>query len=93
MLKGAAIGLIRIYQKVLSPLKQPTCRYYPSCSEYFIEALKKRGLLVGMLLGIWRILRCNPLCRGGYDPVPLKDDDPGGVEESSGFGPRPKPRR
>ena len=75
MLKGAAIGLIRIYQRVLSPLKQPTCRFYPSCSEYSVQALKQRGLLVGTLLGLWRIVRCNPLCRCGYDPVPSGDED------------------
>ena len=69
-MKTIFIALIRFYQKEVSPLKMPTCRFYPSCSEYFVEALKTRGAVTGSILGIWRILRCNPFCRGGYDPVP-----------------------
>jgi putative membrane protein insertion efficiency factor len=60
-----------LYRAVLSPLKRgPSCRYLPTCSEYAIEAVKKRGILVGAPLALWRILRCNPLFHGGYDPVP-----------------------
>jgi putative membrane protein insertion efficiency factor len=77
MLRRAAVGLIRLYQKYLSPLKLPTCRFYPSCSEYCVQALEQRGFLAGALLGIWRIARCNPFCRAGYDPVPGRDDDSG----------------
>jgi putative membrane protein insertion efficiency factor len=76
MLKGAVVGLIRLYQKALSPLKAPTCRFHPSCSDYFVQAVSKRGILVGVILGMWRIARCNPLCRGGYDPVPPKKGEP-----------------
>jgi putative membrane protein insertion efficiency factor len=63
------IALVRCYQRLISPLMGPCCRFIPSCSEYFIEAVRKRGLLAGTLLGIWRVLRCNPFCKGGYDPV------------------------
>ncbi|HNR88004.1 MAG TPA: membrane protein insertion efficiency factor YidD [Spirochaetota bacterium] len=65
-----AIGLIQLYQLLLSPLLPPACRFYPSCSAYAIEALRKFGLVKGLALAAYRILRCNPLCRGGYDPVP-----------------------
>lgn len=64
------IWLIRFYQKNISPRKISCCRFTPTCSAYAIEAIQKRGILVGMALSIWRILRCNPLCKGGYDPVP-----------------------
>ncbi len=64
---------IRIYQKYFSRLKvYSSCKYYPTCSNYAIEAIDKHGVIVGILLGIWRILRCNPFSRGGYDPVPDK---------------------
>ena len=64
--------LIRFYQKVLSPLKrQPCCRFSPTCSSYAAEAFIKRGFFVGLILTVYRILRCNPFCAGGYDPVPL----------------------
>lgn len=66
------IWLIRFYQKNISPRKISCCRFTPTCSAYAIEAIQKWGILVGMALSIWRILRCNPLCKGGYDPVPEK---------------------
>lgn len=62
---------VTIYRVVLSPMKRtPTCRFLPTCSEYAQEAIRKRGIVVGGVLAVWRILRCNPFCRGGYDPVP-----------------------
>jgi putative membrane protein insertion efficiency factor len=62
---------VRFYRVVLSPMKRaPTCKYLPTCSEYAIEAVKSRGVVVGVGLAVWRILRCNPFARGGYDPVP-----------------------
>lgn len=64
------IKLIRMYQKFVSPLFGPRCRFIPTCSTYAIEALKKYGFFKGGFLAIWRILRCNPFCKGGYDPVP-----------------------
>ncbi len=66
------IWLIRFYQKNISPRKISCCRFTPTCSSYAIEAIQKRGVVVGMALSVWRILRCNPLCKGGYDPVPEK---------------------
>lgn len=62
--------LIRIYRTCLSPLIPPCCRFIPTCSEYGLEALRVHGAVKGSLLTIWRVLRCNPFCRSGYDPVP-----------------------
>lgn len=72
MLKKLMILLIRFYQKIISPLLPNVCRYKPSCSEYFIEALQIHGVFRGTFLGIKRILRCHPWGKSGYDPVPLK---------------------
>ena len=70
-MKKIMIRMIRFYQKYLSPLKVRThCVYTPNCSQYAIEALEKYGAFKGSLLAIWRILRCNPFSKGGYDPVP-----------------------
>ena len=70
-MKKIMIRRIRFYQKYLSPLKVRTdCVYTPTCSQYAIEALEKYGAFKGSLLAIWRILRCNPFSKGGYDPVP-----------------------
>ena len=72
---AAAIGWlmivpIRFYQKYLSPLKPPICRFTPTCSQYAIEAIRKHGPFKGLALAVWRILRCNPWGGSGYDPVP-----------------------
>ena len=64
------IWLVRFYQVCISPLKPPCCRFTPTCSAYAIEALRKHGPIKGLLLAIWRILRCNPWGGSGYDPVP-----------------------
>ncbi len=64
------ISLIKTYQTLLSPLLGPRCRFYPTCSCYAIEAISKRGVGVGLLLTLQRILRCHPLSPGGDDPVP-----------------------
>ena len=66
--------LIRGYQRFLSPLLGPRCRFVPSCSEYAAEALQRHGALRGLWLTCWRLLRCQPFCRGGYDPVPPQRD-------------------
>ncbi|MBU1240343.1 membrane protein insertion efficiency factor YidD [Myxococcota bacterium] len=64
--------LIGLYQKYLSPLKKhSTCKYLPTCSQYGIDAIKNRGALEGLVLTVWRVLRCNPFSKGGYDPAPL----------------------
>ena len=61
---------IRFYQRFISPLKPPMCRFTPSCSQYAIEAIRKHGPFKGLALAIWRIMRCNPWGGSGYDPVP-----------------------
>ena len=61
--------LIRVYQKILSPLLPPSCRFVPTCSEYSYQAIEKHGAIKGTALSIWRILRCNPFNKGGYDPL------------------------
>ncbi|MEE1053673.1 MAG: membrane protein insertion efficiency factor YidD [Acutalibacteraceae bacterium] len=66
------IWLIKIYQKHISPRKIPCCRFTPSCSAYAVEAIRVHGALKGSILAIKRVLRCNPFCKGGYDPVPPK---------------------
>lgn len=68
-MRSLLILLIKAYQRAISPLLGKRCRYYPSCSAYMIEAIEKRGVVVGVAKGAWRILRCNPLSPGGYDPV------------------------
>jgi hypothetical protein len=67
-LRSAMIGLIRLYQLTLSRLLGPRCRFYPTCSEYMIRAIRKDGLLLGVWRGLKRLLRCHPLHPGGYDP-------------------------
>ena len=70
-MKIVFIELIKFYRKYLSGLKAaPTCKFIPTCSEYGIEAIEKYGALKGGVLTVWRILRCNPFSKGGYDPVP-----------------------
>lgn len=71
-MKKIFIFLIRFYQKAISPLKKPCCKYYPTCSSYAIQAIERFGAFRGFLLAAFRILRCNPFSRGGYDPVPEK---------------------
>jgi len=71
-MKKLLIKLIRFYQKCISPRKIPCCRFTPTCSQYAIEAITVHGALKGTALAIYRILRCNPFCKGGYDPVPEK---------------------
>ena len=69
-MKKILIGMIKLYRKYLSPLKSTKCPYFPTCSQYGLEAIEKYGAMKGSLLTAWRILRCNPFSHGGYDPVP-----------------------
>lgn len=69
-MKFLALGLIRIYQRLISPLLPPSCRFVPSCSQYGLEAIAHFGLIKGGWLAVTRIVRCHPLNPGGYDPVP-----------------------
>jgi len=64
----ALIWLVELYRATLSPIFGRQCRFQPTCSEYFIEAVRRRGAIVGGAMGVWRVLRCHPLARGGYDP-------------------------
>ena len=70
MISRVLIVLVRGYQKVISPLLGHNCRFTPTCSQYMIQAIQVHGPAKGLLLGLWRILRCNPFHKGGYDPVP-----------------------
>ena len=69
-MKHLLIGLIRVYQKLISPLLGPRCRFYPSCSSYAVQALTVHGVVKGSGLAAWRLLRCHPWNPGGLDPVP-----------------------
>ena len=71
-LRKIPIGIIKLYQIVLSPMLGPTCRFHPSCSHYAIDAITEHGMIKGTWLSIKRILKCHPLNNGGYDPVPKK---------------------
>ncbi|MDC4205186.1 MAG: membrane protein insertion efficiency factor YidD [Candidatus Manganitrophus sp.] len=63
------IFIVRFYQSIISPLLPPACRFYPTCSSYSIEAVKRHGFFRGIILTIKRLIRCHPFCSGGYDPV------------------------
>ncbi len=71
-MKKILIALIRIYKKYVSPYKGTKCPYFPSCSDYGIEAVDRHGVFKGLLLIFWRVLRCNPFSKGGVDEVPDK---------------------
>ncbi|WP_368645593.1 membrane protein insertion efficiency factor YidD [Alkalibacterium putridalgicola] len=69
-MKTFLLALVKFYQKLISPLFPPSCRYYPTCSHYAVEALEKHGALKGSIMGTSRVLRCNPFVKGGVDKVP-----------------------
>ena len=69
-MKVLATAALRLYKGLISPLLPAACRYVPTCSEYAAEAVACHGFFHGTALALWRLLRCNPLARGGYDPVP-----------------------
>ncbi|PYT09317.1 MAG: membrane protein insertion efficiency factor YidD [Acidobacteria bacterium] len=68
-LLGFLVALLKGYKRFVSPLLPPACRFFPTCSEYAVEALERYGLMRGGLLSLGRVCRCHPLCRGGYDPL------------------------
>ncbi|MGH9465783.1 MAG: membrane protein insertion efficiency factor YidD [Terriglobales bacterium] len=68
--KIVVLGCLRGYQRAISPWLPPACRFYPTCSEYAVEAVDRYGVLIGAALAAWRLLRCHPLHPGGFDPVP-----------------------
>ncbi|OEC00307.1 hypothetical protein GY31_20755 [Lysinibacillus sphaericus] len=71
-MKYPFIWLIQLYRKFISPMTPPSCRFYPTCSSYGLEALQKHGAIKGLILTVTRILKCQPLHPGGFDPVPEK---------------------
>ena len=75
VMKQIFIGIIRFYQKFISPMTPPACRFYPTCSHYGLEAFQKHGAFKGFWLTLKRILKCHPFHPGGFDPVPDKKDD------------------
>ena len=81
-LRSIAVAPIRVYQRAISPALGNRCRYYPSCSEYAVQAIRSYGILRGLVLAAWRLLRCNPLSHGGFDHV----------EEQKLFRTRPRAR-
>lgn len=68
-MKLIILSLIRLYQKMISPIKGPSCRFFPTCSNYTLQAVEKYGVFKGLGKGLWRILKCHPFHPGGYDPV------------------------
>ncbi|WP_132243815.1 membrane protein insertion efficiency factor YidD [Marinisporobacter balticus] len=68
-MKEILIGMVKIYRRYISPLKPPTCRFYPTCSQYALQALEKYGAIKGTIISIRRILKCHPFHCGGYDPL------------------------
>jgi putative membrane protein insertion efficiency factor len=70
MMRRIIIGLIRFYQYAISPMRPPTCRYFPTCSVYAVEAVEKYGAMRGGWMALRRVMRCHPWNDGGYDPVP-----------------------
>jgi putative membrane protein insertion efficiency factor len=70
MITKFLMSAVVFYKKYISGMLPPSCRFTPTCSEYMYEALQKYGAAKGLALGVWRLLRCNPFCKGGYDPVP-----------------------
>jgi uncharacterized protein len=69
VVRAIAIAPIRAYQRLISPALGQRCRYYPSCSEYAVQAIRTFGILRGLILAAWRLLRCNPFSHGGFDPL------------------------
>jgi putative membrane protein insertion efficiency factor len=69
-MKSVATVMLKLYKGLISPMLPAACRYVPTCSEYAAEAVACHGFFHGTALALWRLLRCNPLARGGYDPVP-----------------------
>ncbi len=70
--------MLRGYKRMISPSLPPSCRFVPTCSEYAIDAVTQWGIICGLGLAAWRVLRCNPFCKGGYDPVPQRHKPNGG---------------
>jgi len=85
-MRQLCLGLLRFYKLAVSPLLGPACRFHPSCSDYAAQAVSRFGAARGLLLAAWRLARCHPLAKGGFDPVPETFRLPG-----FGRGPFPAP--
>ena len=70
LIKAGMLAVLKFYKRFISPWLPPACRFEPTCSVYMYQAIKKKGILKGSILGIKRLMRCNPFCAGGFDPVP-----------------------
>lgn len=70
MLKRIVLLPVKLYRRFISPLFPPCCRFQPTCSQYCLDAVEEWGIIRGLALSVWRVIRCNPWSRGGYDPVP-----------------------
>ena len=81
MIGKLAILFIRGYQKICRPIMPGVCRFTPSCSDYAIEAIRRKGVMFGSVKAVYRILRCKPFCKGAYDPVERDEVDGDGVME------------
>jgi putative membrane protein insertion efficiency factor len=81
-MRSLFIGLIKLYQYIVSPLLGPRCRFHPTCSNYAVEAINQYGVLKGGYLSVRRIIKCHPLNEGGCDPVPTKQDKPLNVDKN-----------
>ncbi len=73
MVKSLLLAILKGYQRFISPLLPPLCRYEPTCSIYMQQAIERKGIIKGLLKGIWRLIRCNPFSTGGWDPVDQTD--------------------
>ena len=83
-MKSFALLIVRVYQRWVSPSLPPSCRYVPTCSDYAMEAIERYGALRGGLMAAWRLLRCHPFVKGGYDPV-VKDPNKAPIEWAAQF--------
>jgi putative membrane protein insertion efficiency factor len=86
-MKSLALRLLRLYKRWISPAFPPSCRYVPTCSEYAMEAVERYGTLRGGVMAAWRLLRCHPFAKGGYDPVA---DDPARKVSNTGLASGPR---
>ncbi|HTZ95859.1 MAG TPA: membrane protein insertion efficiency factor YidD [Terriglobales bacterium] len=83
--KNFGLLFLRAYKQLISPMMGPACRYVPTCSEYAMEAVERYGLMVGGVKAVWRLLRCHPFAKGGYDPVAKSADVRATVSASGEF--------
>ena len=91
MIRSVFISILRGYQYLISPLLGNRCRFYPSCSEYMIQAIRRFGVIKGVGLGLKRLGRCQPMCEGGFDPVPETLDGKTNPSPPTSVEPRVKP--